>query len=201
MVELALRGYQPAAIARELEIEPRSVQRHIDAALAKIQERLLDKTERMVAQNLMRAERLLKSVAPYALGGEITVMRDGEELLETIYPDRHWGKLYLDILKMENEVHDKIQKAIARRSDDKKGGDMYVDHMEVTLASGGELYQHAQGAMEEDYLTEYLDMDAENLIEGEIIEDQSEMEKRIDELDKTMKLLLPEGDDDDDDAG
>lgn len=199
VVELALRGLQPSEIARELEIEPRSVQRHLDSALALVQERLINKAERMLITNIMRAERLLKSASPFALGGFIEMYDDNDGTTKEVYayPDRHWGKLYLDIIKTENEMAQRILKARAPE-DDKKGGNTYIENMQVTIPTTGDMFNHAQREMSDDYLSEYLDMDAEDLIEAEIIEDKDEMEKRISDLDKTMRKLLPEGDGEDD---
>ena len=195
VVALAIQGLQPKQIGDQLGLTRATVSKHMSAALARTSEELIYKADVLVTTNFLRMEALMEAVAPWALGHTF-INHEGEE--QELPPDRHYGKLYLDVIKAENELHRRLVEAKSKNRD---GDQFNIEHMELTLVAGGEMYTEAQETMSEDYLTEYLDMDADDLIVGQLVApDPDELEEKLTQLDSAMKTLIPEGEEDEDDT-
>lgn len=204
VIELALQGKQPAAIARVIGISRQRVGQLIDEALADSSEHLMAKAERLFLLNFMRIERLLETAMPLATG-EYDDPDAEPDKPRKLFPDRNFGALAKDLIKLQIDATLRLAELRARVPEEG------TDRITTTIVAHDDMYSTAQINMEVDWLESYADMDASDLLpdvtEGEIVSvaaispvyDVVEVEKRLEKhITKLENTFKPEGDEEDD---
>jgi hypothetical protein len=179
ILKLALMGMQPTAIAERVGCSVRTVTTELDDGLVAIRELLLERAERLAAISAARLELLIQAGMPYAVGG---VSDTG---IVTV-PDRDWSKVVAGHIKLEFDMFKELLAIKAKSPDD---GDTLI----TTITSHDTHYEIAQINMEADWLGDYADMTAADLIPAEISgasETALPLDKKIQKAQKQVDELL-----------
>lgn len=189
MVMLALQGRQPMQIAKELGVSRKTVTMVLSEALADVSEMMLEQVERLQLINLLRMERLLDAVMPHALGGQPDLSLDPDGTLGILTPpDRAFVGEARQIIKLEQDWLDQLYTMRAKNpSNDPK-------RLEQTMLAHDELYDLAQENMEQEWMDEYVDMTAQDLLPGGNITDADidriQVPKALRKVEKAVDKLL-----------
>ncbi|APU89049.1 hypothetical protein Rctr85_021 [Virus Rctr85] len=187
IVEAALIGKQPATIAREVGKSRQHVLDVLDEALADVSFILLERVERLHMINLLRMERLIEAAMPYAIGA--VPLPDGNG---NYPPDREWNKAAAGLIKLEMDWEDRLYERRAKRPEDNP------DRIAQTIMAHDDMYSLAQVNMEADWLDQFADMDAQDLLPTDIPDEEVQQlvpSRDLERLEKKVnKLLAARGD-------
>jgi hypothetical protein len=186
ILSMLRQGYSPTEIVERTGQPPEIVRKVIDDALLLYTERVQEHSEKVRALNMMRLERLYRAAEPHAIGDDEAPA------------DRHWIRTALEIIKAQNDMVDRAERAHVD-TDSKKGGVINADNINVTMLSGSDLYTVAQAAMEAHRLSEqegtlWADSGVDelmmmNLEDGESLPGLSEEAPEIPDFDPTVAAL------------
>lgn len=163
IVQRGINGQQPSDIARDMGISRQYVMKMLDEALSDVTDLLLEKAERLHLINLLRIEDMMTVAIPLAKGGQPNPQYKSKEetpgVPEKLGPDRGWASTVKDLIKLEFDWEDRL---FRRRDENPESGNQ--DIARPTITAGDEMYQLAQGNMEADWMQEYADMGADDLL-------------------------------------
>lgn len=212
ILQLAQKGVQPRAIAREVGLSPDSVNQILNTILAEQTLELHEYAGRLLTLSLMRLEYIYSKVAPFALPHKVrrppprSDSNDVDELpdnveykpkkrrksqnqadnfLEDDYiagPDPKLLPILLNTIKLQKEIAHDIQKAGIM---DDEGGAINIEHLEGTITATNPLYLTANANMQDTWLNEYADMELDELYTAPA-ESLLPLDKKIADLEAAM---------------
>lgn len=201
VLELFMQGKTTKEIAKALGKSVATIQSDIDNIMQGLGESIIDRAEGIVIKNFLRLEEAISKVRPHALG-----LPTEDEILAAIeedtplskYPDRHLLPSYFRAIQMQLDVAEKI----IGRTDKPDTSAVTIENVSVTFTNKSGLYMKAQEEAENEWMG-FSDESIENLLDAPdetpvpIITDQ---EKRLQEIEKTIKNLVPDDEEDEEDT-
>lgn len=175
IIDKVISGYSVKQLAEDYGTTTENIYAIFGRIEDQIDAEMYPLAERVRLLSLARIERLMQEFMPDAISEK----------------DTRKGQFVKELIKLENDIADKILPSDGRAS----GGNVNIEHIEVTFTGTSDMYRFAQNTMEDDWLG-LSDMAVSELYEEEEVVRAlpSKTEMRLEELNKEFGDLLDDED-------